>query len=241
MKTTIKYILVIALLLIFPLLMLKLESCLYPYSSNEPFTGDILTYVGTAFLGFLAFYQNDKLHKLEQTNKKSKILFYGTVEYSEHKLESGFVQHSENFACNYHLFSDNNDFKGEKFIHLVFPIDSTGFDLNEIIINKAVINENEPTEICLYKNKLVETELVYSVKNDGYQIELVFICAQLNTIKNLINENNFILTLNYDLISSANVKSTYNTKLNFESIKLDSTTSKWYNLDNISYMEKYNG
>ena len=238
MKKWIKVTL-IATLIILPIVSSLWLWFVYEINDISSYIGGLLSYFGTIVLGIVAFIQNDKLHKMERVSKKSKILFPGSFLYFEDVPNKQFVANSELYASNYYLLSDNQGFKGEKFIDIVLPINSIGYELNSIILNKVEINEDdEENKIKVFKNEKVKTELVYSVKNKSFQIELVMICAELENLKEKIRQNNFILTLNYTLVSSADVKSTYNTKLNFGDFLSSMPNNSGFEIDNISYMEE---
>lgn len=238
MKRGITISIIIALILL-PIVSTLLVCLLFEISDISSYVGGLFSYFGTIVLGIVAFIQNDKLHKMERVSKKSKILFTGEFFYSEHKPNSQFVANSEMYPSNYYLLSDNQSFKGEKFIDIIFPINSIGYELNDINLNYVKINEDDSdNKIEIYKNGKVKTELVYSVKNKSYQIELVIMCAELESIKSKIKQNDFILSINYTLTSSADVKSTYNTKLNFGDFLSNTQNNNIFEVDNISYMEE---
>ena len=238
MKKGITIGIIIALILL-PIVSTLLVCLLFEISDVSSYVGGLFSYFGTIVLGIVAFLQNDKLHKMERVSKKSKISFSGTFFYAEDTPSSQFVANSEKYASNYYLLSDNQSFKAEKFIDIILPINSIGYELNDIQLNHVKINEDdEPNKIEIYKNQKVKTELVYSVKNKSYQIELVIMCAELESIKSKIRQNNFILSINYTLTSSADVKSTYNTKLNFGDFLSNKNNTNVFEIDNISYMEE---
>lgn len=202
------------------------------------YIGAMLAYVGTATLGFVAYTQNDRLHKLERISKKSKIWFNGEFKYEEIKVEDEFIKKSKQTPTNYYLASDNENFKGEKMIYLTLPIKIEGYGLKYIEMHRVVVNEEEDNQIDLKLNEEVVTDLVYSVANKSHQIEICIICAELQKIKDLVNADDFILTLYYDTISCADVRTAYAAKLNVGNFNLTIKENGFYDMNNICYWEK---
>ncbi len=235
MKKILNILLITSLILV-PIVAIVL-AFVFKLSDIGSFIGGIVTYIGTVILGFVSLRQNTRLHKLERSSKKTRIQFDGTLTYKVSSVADDFVENSEQAPSNYFLISDNKDFKGENLITLRFPFKVDGYSLKYTILDYVRINEEEQNEQEFFVNRNVRTEVVYSVKDKTFQLELAFIAAEFKKVQQLIKSNDFIISLYYQLISSADVKTLFVTKLNLGNFLESPLGNDKYEMDNISYWE----
>ncbi|MBR4419178.1 MAG: hypothetical protein IKT33_04205 [Clostridia bacterium] len=157
--------------------------------------------------------------------------------YKVSSVADDFVKNSIQSPSNYFLISDNKDFKGENLITLKFPFKIDGYSLKYAILDGVIVNEEEHNEQQLFINKNVRTEVVYSVKDKTFQIELAIIATEFKKIQQLIKSNDFIISLYYKLISSADVTNLFITKFNLCNFLESQIGDDKYEMDNISCWE----
>ena len=109
MKRFLNILFIISLILV-PIIAIVL-AFVFKLSDTGSFIGGIVTYIGTVILGFVSLRQNNRLHKLERSSKKTRIQFDGTLTYKVSSVADNFVENSEQAPSNYFLISDNKDFK----------------------------------------------------------------------------------------------------------------------------------
>lgn len=233
-------ILFISSFILLPIIAIILAIFVFKLTDIGSFTGGIITYIGTVLLGFVSLRQNTRLHKLERVSKRTRIQFDGTFTYNVLNTDPNFVHNSEQVPSNYFVLSDNKDYKGEKMIVMKLPFKIDGYGLKYIEMDYVKINADQHNEQELFINKNVFTEVVYSVKDKTYQIELAIIVAELKKIRQLIKANDFILSLYYMVASSADVKTVHIAKLNLGNFLQDKTENNTYNMNTISYWENSN-
>lgn len=230
-------ILLILGLTIVPIVAILLSLFVFNVTDIGSFVGGIVSYIGTVILGVVSLSQNIRLHKLERSSKKTRIQFDGTLTYKVSNVADDFVENSIQAPSNYFLISDNKDFKGENLITLRFPFKIDGYSLKYAILDGVIVNEEEYNEQQLFINNNVRTEVVYSVKDKTFQIELAIIAAEFKKIQQLIKSNDFIISLYYKLISSADVATLFITKFNLGNFLASQIGEDKYEMDNISYWE----
>ena len=236
MKST-KNRIIVAVLAIFPIVATVIVFTCFQMEDIGSYIGGLLAYIGTVVLGIVAFLQNEKLHRLEETSKRSQVFFSGNFEVQEMDCDPKFIENSQKSSCNYFVFADNENFQAKKLLHLVFPFDAKGYDLEEISLKELIINEDSENSFKLIKNKAVKTELVYSVEKKSYQLEIAVLTSRISDWKRLIKSNDFIISLKYELMSSVKVKSAFSAKLNF----FNNENFESGRVDNISYTGWENG
>lgn len=236
MKRFLSILLIVGLTIV-PIVAILLSIFVFDVTDIGSFVGGIVSYIGTVILGVVSLSQNIRLHKLERSSKKTRIQFDGTLTYKVSSVADDFVENSIQAPSNYFLISDNKDFKGENLITLRFPFKVDGYSLKYAILDGVIVNEEEHNEQQLFINKNVRTEVVYSVKDKTFQIELAIIAAEFKKIQQLIKSNDFIISLYYKLISSADVTTLFITKFNLGNFLESQIGEDKYEMDNISYWE----
>lgn len=236
MKRFLNILLIVGLTIV-PIVAILLSIFVFNLTDIGSFVGGIVSYIGTVILGVVSLSQNIRLHKLERSSKKTRIQFDGTLTYKVSSVADDFVENSIQAPSNYFLISDNKDFKGENLITLRFPFKIDGYSLKYAILDGVIVNEEEHNEQQLFINKNVRTEVVYSVKDKTFQIELAIIAAEFKKIQQLIKSNDFIISLYYKLISSADVTTLFITKFNLGNFLESQIGEDKYEMDNISYWE----
>lgn len=236
MKRFLNILLIVALIIV-PIIAILLSIFAFNVTDIGSFIGGIVSYIGTVILGAVSLSQNIRLHKLERSSKKTRIQFDGTLTYKVSSVADDFVENSIQAPSNYFLISDNKDFKGENLITLRFPFKIDGYSLKYAILDGVIVNEEEHNEQQLFINRDVRTEVVYSVKDKTFQIELAIIAAEFKKIQQLIKSNDLIISLYYKLISSADVMTLFITKFNLGNFLESQIGEDKYEMNNISYWE----
>ena len=224
-------------LMAIPLIAIVLVFFVFGVEDISSLVGDFITYFGTVLLGFVALYQNTRLHKLERVAKRTRIQFDGTFTYKVIDADEDFVYNSEQAPSNYFVLSDNKDFKGEKMVIMKFPFKIEGHGLKYIQLDCVKINADQYNKQKLFVNKKVFTEVVYSVKEQTWQIEIAIIVAELRKIKQFIEDDEFIISLYYMVLSSADVKTFHVAKLNLGNFLKSKLENNRYEMNTISYWE----